>query len=84
MNIQNRENYFTAGAHAIKQIKIFRSCSRFKTISQLLNNHQNCQCCGHNEQKTMFRGDLLFLFYNLKSQRHGLAVSYRAQVTDPT
>ena len=32
MNIQNRDNFFTAGAHAIKMIKIFRSCNRFKTL----------------------------------------------------
>ena len=37
MNIQNRDNFFTAGAHAIKKIKIFRSCSRFKTIPQLFS-----------------------------------------------
>ena len=30
MNIQNRDNFFTAGAHAIKKIKKFRSCGRFK------------------------------------------------------
>ena len=37
MNIQNRDNFFTAGDHAIKKIKIFRSRSRFKTIPQLLS-----------------------------------------------
>ena len=37
MNIQNRNNFFTAGAHAIKKIEIFRSCSRFKTIPQLFS-----------------------------------------------
>ena len=31
MNIQNRDNFVTAGAHAIKKMKIFRSCSRFKS-----------------------------------------------------
>ena len=31
MNIQIRENFFTAGAHAIKKIKVFRSCSSLKT-----------------------------------------------------
>ena len=37
MNIQNRDNFFTAGAHAIKKIKIFCSRSRFKTILQLFS-----------------------------------------------
>ena len=37
MNIQNLDNFFTAGAHAIKKIKIFRSCSKFKTIPQLFS-----------------------------------------------
>ena len=37
MNIQNRDNFFTAGAYAIKKIKIFRSCGRFKTIFQLFS-----------------------------------------------
>jgi len=37
MNIQNRDNFFTAGAHAIKKIKIFRSCSKFKIIPQLFS-----------------------------------------------
>ena len=32
MNIQNRDNFFTVGAHAIKMIKIFCSRNRFKTI----------------------------------------------------
>ena len=37
MNIQNRHNFFSAGAHAIKKMRIFRSCSRFKTIPQLFS-----------------------------------------------
>jgi len=28
MNIQNRDNFFIAGAHAIKKIKIFCLCSK--------------------------------------------------------
>ena len=32
MNTQNRDNFFTAGAHALKKEKIFRNCSRFKII----------------------------------------------------
>ena len=37
MNIQNRDNFFTTGAHAIKKIMIFCSCSGFKTIPQLFS-----------------------------------------------
>ena len=37
MNIQNRDNFFTPGAHAIKKIKIFRLCTRPKTIPQLFS-----------------------------------------------
>ena len=37
MNIQNRDNFLTPGAHAIKKIKIFRSSTRFKTIPQLFS-----------------------------------------------
>ena len=37
MNIQNRDNFFTPGAHAIKKIKIFRLSTRFKTIPQLFS-----------------------------------------------
>ena len=48
-NIQNRDNFFTASAHAMKTIKIFRSCSRFKTyLSSLVPYRRNCWCCGHN------------------------------------
>ena len=63
INIQNRDNFFTAGAHAIKKIKIFRSCSRFKTIPQLFSTIEIVIVVVTIEQQTtfFFRGDLLFL-----------------------
>ena len=63
MNIQNRDNFFTAGAHAIKKIKIFRSCSRFKTIPQLFSAMEMVSVVVTIEQQTIFRS--LFLFNNL-------------------
>ena len=66
MNIQNRDNFFTAGAHAIKKIKIFCSCSRFKTIPQLFSTIKIVIVVVRIvEQQTIFRSDLLFLFNNL-------------------
>ena len=65
MNIQNRDNFFTAGAHAIKKIKIFRSCSRFKTIPQLFSTIEIVSGVVAIDQQTIFRSDLLFLFNNL-------------------
>ena len=65
MNIQNRDNFFTAGAHAIKKIKIFRSCSRLKTIPQLFSTIKIASVVVTIEQQTIFRSDLLFLFNNL-------------------
>ena len=68
MNIQNRDNFFTAGAHAIKKnkkIKIFRSCSRFKTIPHLFSTIEIVNVVVTVEQQTIFRSDLLFLFNNL-------------------
>ena len=62
MNIQNRENFFTAGAHAIKKIKIFRSCSRFKTIPQLFSTIEIVSVVVTIEQQTIFRS--LFYFNN--------------------
>ena len=64
MNIQNPDNFITAGAHAIKNIKVFRSCSRFKTISQLFIEIVSVVVI--IEQQTIFRSDLSFLFKNLK------------------
>ena len=64
MNIQNRDNFFTAGAHAIKKIKIFRSCSRFKTIPQQFSTIEIVSVVVTIEQQTVFRIDLLFLFNN--------------------
>ena len=64
-NVQNRDNFFTAGAHAIKKIKIFRSCSRFKTIPQLFSTIKIVSVVVTVEQQTIFRSDLLFLFNNL-------------------
>ena len=65
MNIQNRDNFFAVGAHAIKKIKIFRSCSRFKTIPQLFSTIKVVSVVVTSEQQTIFRSDLLFLFNNL-------------------
>ena len=65
MNNQNRNNFFTAGAHAIKKIKIFRSCSRFKTIPQLFSTIEIISVVVTIEQQTIFRSDLLLLFNNL-------------------
>ena len=64
-NIQNRDNFFTASAHAIKKIKIFRSCSRFKTITQLFSAIEIVSVVVTIEQQTIFRSDLLFLFNDL-------------------
>ena len=65
MNTQNRDNFFTSSAHAIKKIKIFRSCSRFKTIPQLFNTIEIVSVVVTIKQQTIFRSDLLFLFNNL-------------------
>ena len=65
MNIQNRDNFFTAGAHAIEKIKIFRSCSRFKTIPELFSTIKIVSVVVTIEQQTIFRSDLIFLFKNL-------------------
>ena len=65
MNIQNRDNFFTAGAHAIKKIKIFRSCSRFKTRPKLFSAIEIVRVLVTIEQQTIFRSDLLILFNNL-------------------
>ena len=65
MNIQNLDNFFTAGGHAIKMIKIFRSCSRFKTIPQLFSAIEIVSVVVTIEKQTIFRSDLLFLFNNL-------------------
>ena len=65
MNIQNRDNFFTAGSHAIKKIKIFRSCSRFNTIPQLFSTIEIVSFVVTIEQQTIFRSDFLFLFNNL-------------------
>ena len=68
MNIQNRDNFFNAGAQAIKKIKIFRSCSRFKTIPQLFSSvpsKLSVFWSQLNNKLITFRSDLLFLFNNL-------------------
>ena len=62
MNIQNRDNFFTAGAHSIKKIKIFCSCSRFKAIPQLISTIEIVSSVVTIEQQTILRSDLLFLF----------------------
>ena len=65
MNIENRDNFFTAGAHAIKETKIFRSCSRFKAIPQLFSTIEIVSVVVTIEQQTILRSDLIFLFNNL-------------------
>ena len=65
MNIQNQDNFFIAGAYAIKKIKIFRSRSRFKTIPQLFSTIEIVSAVVTIEQQTIFRSDLLFHFNNL-------------------
>ena len=65
MNIQNRDNFFTAGAHAIKKMKLFRSCSRFKTIPQLFSTIEIVSVVVTIELQTIFRSDFLTLFRNL-------------------
>ena len=67
MNLQNRDNFFTADALAIKKIKIFRSCSGFKTIAQLFSAIEIVTLVVTIEQQTIFRSDLLFLFNNKTS-----------------
>ena len=64
MNIQNRDNFFTAGAHAIKKMKIFRSCSRFKTVPQLFSTIEIVSVVVTIEQQTVFPSDLLVLSTN--------------------
>ena len=64
MNIRNRDNVFTAGAHATKKIKKFHSSSRFKTIFQLFNTIEIVSVVVTIEPQTIFRSDLLFLFNN--------------------
>ena len=65
INIQNRDNFFTAGAYAIKKIKMFCWCGRFKTISQLFSAIEIVCVVVTAEQQTIFCSDLLFLFNNL-------------------
>ena len=65
MNIQNRDNFFTAVTHAIEKIQIFRSCSRFKTIPQLFSAIEIVCVVVTIAQQAIFRSVLLFLFNNL-------------------
>ena len=65
MIIQNRDNFFTADAHAIKKIKIFRSSGMFKTIPQLSSTMETVSVVVTIEQHTIFRRNILFLFNNL-------------------
>ena len=55
MNIRNQDNFFTAGAHAIKKRKIFCSCSRFKTIPQLFSTSEIVSVVVTMEQENIFR-----------------------------
>ena len=66
MNIQNRDNFFIAGARVIKKINVFRLCSRFKTIvPQLFSTIEIVSFVVTIKQQTIFRSDLLFLFNHL-------------------
>ena len=67
MNIQNQDNFFTADARAIKKIKIFCSCSRFKTIPQLFSTIGIVSVVVTIEQQTMFRSNLLFQQFKRRS-----------------
>ena len=67
MNIQNRDNFFTADAHAIKKMKILCSCSRFKIIPQLFSTIEIVRVVVTIEQQAIFRSDILFLFNNLNT-----------------
>ena len=49
----------------MKKIKIFRSCSRFKTIPQLFSTIEIVSVVVTTEQQTISCSDLLFLFNNL-------------------
>ena len=60
MNIQNQDNFFTAGAHANKKIKILRLCSGFKIIPQLFSAIEIVSVVVTIEQQTAFRCDLSF------------------------
>ena len=55
MNIQNRDNFFAAGAYADKN----------RTIPQLFSAIEIASVVVAIEQQTIFRSDLLFLFNNL-------------------
>ena len=80
MNIQIRDNFFTAGAHAIKKIKIFRVCSRFQTIPQMFSTIEIVNVVVTIEQQNIFRSDFLFLFNNLNIFRMNSNSFIRAQV----
>ena len=64
MNIPNEDNFFTAGAHAIKKINIFRSCSRFKTIPQLFSTIEIVSVVVTIEQQTMVYFVVIFYFFS--------------------
>ena len=82
MNIQNRDNISTAGAHAIKKIKIFRSCSRFKIIPQLFNSIEIVSVVVTIEQQKKKRNDkylkkaVKFAYVVLKAYQFIFAISH--------
>ena len=82
MNIQNRDNISTAGAHAIKKIKIFRSCSRFKIIPQLFSSIEIVSVVVTIEQQKKKRNDkylkkaVKFAYVVLKAYQFIFAISH--------
>ena len=77
MNIQNRDNFFTAGAHAIKKIKIFRSWSTFKTIPQLISTIEIACVVVTIEQQTIFRTVLFEFKFEFKKRFFQVQVRVR-------
>ena len=61
MNIQNRDDFFTPVLMQLKRLKIFCSCSRFKTIPRLSSTIEIISVVVTIEQQKIFRSDLLFL-----------------------
>ena len=82
MNIQNRDNFFTVDAHAIKKMKVLCSCSRIKTIPQLFSTIEIVSVVVTIEQQTIFRSDLLFLLNNLNIFLMNSNSFIRVQVRD--
>ena len=80
MNIQNRDNFFTAGAHAIKKTKIFCPCSRFKTtIPQLFSTIEIVSVVVTNHKQTIFLFNNLNIFPMNSNSNSFIRVQVRVQ-----